>query len=61
MEITITIGELMDKFNWNKACEVLGLDEWCVNEGRANSSDEITLTSEQAQELGLIRKIGLKI
>jgi hypothetical protein len=52
--IKISIGELIDKGIWSDACNLLGLDEWCVNEGRASLDDTITITSEQAKELRLI-------
>lgn len=53
MEITVTIGDLMDK-DWWKACDVLGFDEWCVKEGRVRTSDKVTLNEDQAKELGFL-------
>lgn len=52
--IKISIGELIDKGIWLDACNLLGLDEWCVNEGKASLDNTITITSEQAKELRLI-------
>jgi hypothetical protein len=52
VKITIKLGELF-KYDWIHACEVLGLNEWCINEGLADENDEITLTEEQAKEIGI--------
>lgn len=53
MKIKITLGELLEKHDWEKACKILGLNEWCLNEGLAKSDDEIELTEEQSKELGI--------
>lgn len=55
MELTIktTIGKLKDNYDWDKVCEVVGLCEWCLNEGRANRDDEVILNLEQAKKIGL--------
>lgn len=55
MKIITTFGELQDKGVWEQACEMLGLNEWCINEGLALSDDEITLTEEQGKKLGLLK------
>ncbi len=52
MKITMTIGELFDKaHDVDDACQIVGLDPWCLNEGRASKEDEITLTEDQAKKL----------
>ena len=57
MEILITARELLDKGLWIKACNVLGINEWAINEGLMNSFDTITITAEQAKEIGLVNKL----
>ena len=54
MNVTVTARELMDRDVWPEACGMLGLNEWAVNEGRMDAGDTVTLTMEQAAELGLL-------
>lgn len=54
VKITITARELLDRGLWDQACELIGLNVWAINEGLMDSSDEVTLTQEQAQKLGLL-------
>jgi hypothetical protein len=54
VKIIVTPRELMDASRWDQACELVGLSSWAVNEGQMDSDEEITLTAEQATELGLI-------
>ena len=53
MTITTTLGKLIDNYDWEEVCEVLGLNEWCLNEGLAHSYDEVELTLKQAEKIGL--------
>lgn len=53
MKIIITLGEILEKYDWDKACKILGISEWSINEGLSNSSDEVELTIEQAEEIGI--------
>jgi len=55
-EITITYGELLMNYDWELACDLLCLNEWCINEGLVDSSDEVTLTEEQAIALGILEE-----
>lgn len=52
--VTTTPRELMDKGCWIEACTLTGINEWAVKEGLMDSSDEITLTQEQAEKLGFL-------
>lgn len=54
MKVVTTPEELMDRGAWIRACKLLGLNEWAVNEGMMDSDHEITLTDAQARELGLL-------
>ncbi len=50
----LTLKELMDNYDWDKVCDVLGLNPWCINEGAdPNSYQEIT--EEQAREIGILQ------
>lgn len=50
----VTARELMDRGVWVAACDELGLNEWAVNEGRMDSDDEVEMTVEQAETIGLL-------
>ena len=52
--ISVTARELMDRGLWKRACDMTGLNPWAVNEGLMDSSDTVTLTVEQARDLGLL-------
>ena len=54
MTITVTARELLDRGVWTEACELLGINEWAVNEGLMDPGDEIILTVNQAKQLGLL-------
>lgn len=54
MKILITARELMDRHQWDRACELAGLSPWAVNEGQMDMDDEVTLTAEAAGKLGLL-------
>jgi hypothetical protein len=54
MKLIVTAGELMDRDLWDKACDLLGLTPWAVNEGMLDSSTPIELTEAQARELDLM-------
>lgn len=52
--ITVTFGELMDRWGMSdEVCEILGLNPWCLNEGRASKNDTEEVTWEQAQQMGI--------
>lgn len=55
MRVIVTAGELIDRGVWTKACEVLGIHEWAVNEGQIDRDDEMTISSTAAFQLGLIK------
>lgn len=54
MKIIVTLGEILDKGYWDDYCEETGLSEWCMNEGQADSDDEVTLTEAQAKKWGFL-------
>lgn len=53
-KIIITYEELMTCHDWEKACELLGISVWCVNEGLVSKDDEVALTEEQAIAIGIL-------
>jgi hypothetical protein len=56
-QVKVTARELLDRGAWMRACEMTGLSEWAVNEGRMDASDTVTLTLAQAVELGLLNPL----
>lgn len=54
MKLIVTPRELIERGLWEAYCKMTGLDEWAVSEGRMDSGDEVTLTEDQARELGLL-------
>ena len=40
--------------NFNGLCGKIGLNPWCMNEGRATGDEEYELEEEVAKEFGLI-------
>lgn len=55
MKIKITIREMSNKANnFNKLCDKIGLNPWCMNEGLATGNEEYELDVEVAKEFGLI-------
>lgn len=52
--INLTFSQIMDKGAWQKFCEWKGINEWCINEGRADGSERTEVTISKAKELGLI-------
>jgi len=56
MRIVVTIRELMDYGVWDDYCEKVGWDVWCVKNGRADSSEEVSLDKETAMQYGFIER-----
>ena len=58
MKVVITYGELMNKcYDWNKACDIIGVNPWLLNEGRADPDDTISLTLEEAKSVGILQDV----
>lgn len=53
MEVKITLGEISERYNWDKFCEIKGINYWCLNEGLASSGDAIELTLDEAKQIGI--------
>jgi len=54
IKITTTMGEILDAGVWNVYCEKYGINEWCMNEGFADSKTEVQITLAEAERWGLI-------
>ena len=54
INMKLTLRELLHNYDWDKACEVLGLNPWCINEGLASGDEEQEITDEQAREIGIL-------
>jgi hypothetical protein len=50
MRIVVTLREVLYNGNWDKFCELKGLNPWCINEGLADGSEEYTLTVSEAEK-----------
>ena len=42
----LTSKELMNNYDWDKVCEVLKLNPYCINEGLATGDEERKVTDE---------------
>ena len=51
--VTLTLGEILERYDWDKFCEIRGINPWCIKEGLANSEDEIKLVLMEAREIGV--------
>lgn len=56
MTITLTLDEAARLCDWNEFCRVAGFDEYARAEGGGDV--EMTLTEEQARQLGLLAAQG---
>lgn len=54
--IEVTLGYLLHNSDWDRACEILGLNPWCINEG-ANRECTVNVTFEQAEKIGLVVRL----
>jgi len=53
MKILITLGEISDKYDWDKFCNMKGLNPWAMNEGQASRNEEVELTEDECKQLGI--------
>jgi len=57
--VVVTFGEILNApaiGAWDHMCEKYGINIWCLNEGLADSDDEITITLKDAKRYGLIKE-----
>lgn len=55
MRLILTIREIMDRGLWDKFCDLRGWNPWIVNEGLAESNEDVILTDDEQRQLGLIK------
>ncbi len=55
MKVIITGREALDKGVWIALCELLGWNEWAINEGQMEETEDIILTEDEARKLRLIK------
>lgn len=60
-EITVKLklGDVLNapSFNaWQEMCSKYGINEWCLNEGRAQKEDTIEVSLSDAERWGLVEK-----
>lgn len=53
MKIVITVDEAIDLGIWESFCKMRGISEWALNEGLMNLNEEITLSKQEAVDLGI--------
>jgi hypothetical protein len=53
--VSVSASWLIEHDAWDQACQIHGLNERAVNEGRMSGGDLLTFTLEQARDLGLLR------
>ncbi len=54
MKIIVTLKDILYSGHWEEFCEERNYNLWIINEGLANSDDEVTLTKEEAEKYGLL-------
>ncbi len=54
MIIRVTAREMLDKHDWEKFCDMVGLNVWAINEGM-DDTETFDLTEEQAIKLNIIK------
>ena len=57
IKVTVKLGDVLEApyMNaWVLMCEKYGINEWCLNEGRADSDDTIEVSLEDAEHWGLV-------
>lgn len=52
--ISMTYRAFANRFGMtDKACEIVGLNPYCLNEGQVSETDSLTITLSQAKKLGM--------
>jgi len=57
IKVIVKLGDVLNApyINaWEQMCKKYGINEWCLNEGRADSDDTIEVSLEDAEHWGLI-------
>lgn len=57
IKVKVKLGDVLDAplmSAWERMCKKYGINEWCLNEGRADKDDTIEITLEDAELYGLV-------
>jgi hypothetical protein len=57
IKVIVKLGDVLDAplmSAWERMCEKYEINEWCLNEGRADKDDTIEITLEDAELYGLV-------
>lgn len=58
IKVQVTLGDVSSAPYWQAwelMCTKYGINEWCLNEGRAASDDTISISLEDAIHWGLVK------
>jgi len=55
VKIPVKFGDILGSGHWIDVCNKYGLNEWCINEGRADRDDTIDITIADAERYGLLK------
>ena len=56
-EASFTFRYLMDRVpDWNRFCDDVGLNPWCINEGRADSNDTLSVPVSILKKHGILNE-----
>lgn len=53
MKMIITALEAVDMGIWDRLCKMKGINVWALSEGLMDSDEEITLSKQEAVDLGV--------
>lgn len=56
MHIVISADEAIERGVWEEVCKMKGWNPWIVNEGLMPPDEQITMTEQEARDVGLIRR-----
>ncbi len=59
IKVTVKLGDVLNAplFDaWDDMCGKYGINEWCLNEGRAEEGDAIEVSFKDAEYWGLIEE-----
>lgn len=59
IKVTVKLGDVLDAPSmsaWESMCEKYGINEWCLNEGRADRDDTVEISLDDAELWGLVEK-----
>lgn len=52
MQIFVTFGQILQKYNWEIFCKIKNVNPYIINEGKANVNDKVELSREEFIKIG---------